>query len=356
MTQYVFTPDSGDGYVPLSRTKSGRLVRKHILSTGRLYHSSLPKGFVDIDEDFLDTVVTNFSNKVCDIVQFPIVDDKNNHVEDPFRNAGEVVKLKREGDKLYSYLDVRKSEAVQAIDDRTLIGASAMLAMDYKDTRTNKNVGPTLLHVAGTNRPHILELEDYEVLAASVDSNGEAVFLTATPDPKENTPMPITTKEEAFAYLSSEHDIDVQALLEKSESLDGVAELSAKLSESLEKSGVIQLSNGDTARAEDIVLAVGQLVEDKTELSGRIEALEASAARTAAEVEVDGLVDGGFIAASQRDAFVELRLSNEETFKALVPEKPIIALSGEPAGFQPSDESPAADVAEYIERVSQITA
>lgn len=354
MSQYVFTPDTGDSFVPLSRSKSGRLVRKHILSTGPLYHSSLPKGVVDIDEKFLDTVVANFSAKVCDIVQFPLVDDKNNHVEDPLRNAGEVVKVKRDGNKLYAYVDVRKSEAVQAIEDRTLIGASAMLAMNYKDTRTNKFVGPTLLHVAGTNRPHIVELEDYEVLAASVDSNGEAVFLTANPEHKETTPM--NTKEEAFAYLASEHDIDVQALLDKSESLDGVAELSAKLSEALEKNGVIQLSNGDTARAEDIVLAVGQLVEDKTELSNRIASLEATAARSAAEAEVDGLVEGGFVAASQRDAFVELRLSNEETFKALVPEKPIINLSGEPTGFQPADNSPEADVTAYIERVSQIAA
>lgn len=166
----------------------------------------------------------------------------------------------------------------------------------------------------------------------------------------------MNTKEEAFAYLASEHDIDVQALLDKSESLDGVAELSAKLSEALEKNGVIQLSNGDTARAEDIVLAVGQLVEDKTELSNRIASLEATAARSAAEAEVDGLVEGGFVAASQRDAFVELRLSNEETFKALVPEKPIINLSGEPTGFQPADNAPEADVTAYIERVSQIDA
>lgn len=352
MANYVFTPDTGESFLALSRSKQGRLVRKHILSTGRLFHDSVPGGYVDIDDNFLDKVVANFSNRVS-IVQFPIVDDKNNHVEDPYRNAGEVVKLKNDKGKLYAYIDVRKDEAVKAIDERTLIGASAMLALNYKDTRTNQFVGPTLLHVAGTNRPHVLDLEDYEVLAASVDSNGEAVFLSASPNPMKET-SDMSTKEELFATLLAEHDIDVASLIEKSDSVDGVAELSAKLSEALDKSGVIQLSNGETANAEDLVLAVGQLVDEKTELSNRVSALELSAQRSSAEAEVDRLIEEGRVLEVQREAFVNLRLSNEETFNQLVPEKPLIELSGQPAGFAPQDEAPAGDVTEYIERVSQI--
>lgn len=350
--KYVFTPDTDQGYVPLSRTRSGRLVRKEILRVGDLNYPGVKGGKVKIDRTFLSNVVDNFNNKVCDIVQFPLADANNSHTEDPLRNGGEVVKLQNEGDSLYAYIDVRNQDVAKGIEEKTIIGASAMLALDYTDTRTGKKAGPTLLHVAATNRPHVLELEDFEVIAASVDSKGEAVLLTAETDHKENTPM--TTKEEAIEYLKSEHDIDVNSLLEAHDANASVAELSQKLSEALEATGVIKLSNGETAKAEDLVLAVGQLAEDKVALSGRVEALEAASAKTAAEAEVDKLIEGGYFAEAQRDALVDLRLSNEETFKALTPEQPIIKLSGEAAGFVPADEGPDATVTSELDRLSAL--
>src|SRR5690606_9457035 len=128
---------------------------------------------------------TNFKNKVCPIVQVPVVDEKNRHSEDPLRNIGRVVDLSVDEGKLYATI-----EAYKHGDDigKTLIGASAMLSTDYVDTRTSEKTGPTLLHVAVTNRPHVTELEDFEeIIAASSDSSGEAVLLTA--DNEENTSM-----------------------------------------------------------------------------------------------------------------------------------------------------------------------
>lgn len=351
--QYVFTPNADQGFVPLSRSKTGRLVRKQILKTGTLNYPGVKGGKVEIDNAFLSNLVDNFDSKVCDIVQFPLADNNNAHSEDPLRNGGEVVQLKHEGDALYAYIDVRKDEVVQGISDKTIIGASAMLALDYTDTRTGKKAGPTLLHVAATNRPHVLELEDFEVIAASVDSTGEAVLLTATTDNEENTPM--TTKDEAFEYLKSEHDIDVAALLERSGDTDATAALSA-LAEKLGGSGVIKLSNGEDFKADDIVLGVGQLVDDNAALSSRVDALELSGRTAAAEAEVDKLITDGFLPEAKREAYVSLRLSNEETFKALVPEQPVIKLSGEPAGFVPADESHDDIVSAEIKRYSEMTA
>ncbi len=162
------------------------------------------------------------------------------------------------------------------------------------------------------------------------------------------------TKDELFEELKAEHDIDVQALIDGSSANSGVAELSAKLTEVLGGANIIKLSNGETANAEDLVLAVGQLVEDKTELSNRIGALEAASAKASAEAEVDKLIGEGRIAEATRDAFVDLKLSAPETFDKIVPEQPIIKLSGEPTGFAPADETPDATVQSEIDRYSAI--
>jgi hypothetical protein len=352
--KYVFAPNADEGFIPLSRSKSGRLVRKQILKTGPLNYPGVKGGKVELTNDMFDKIVENFNEKVCDIVQFPMADNNNAHSEDPLRNAGEVVQLQHEGDSLYAYIDVRKPEVMEGIANKTVIGASAMLALNYTDTRTGKAAGPTLLHVAGTNRPHVLELDDFEVIAASVDSKGEAVLLSAPTDNKETPHMETLT--EIFDHLKAEHNIDVPALQASVAENAGVAELSAKISDALQNTGVIKLSNGESAKAEDLVLAVGQLAEDKVELSNRVEALELSNKRIAAEAEVDKLIEDGFIAESTRAAFVDLKLSNEETFKALVPEQPIIKLSGEPHAFVPADAKPDDVVAAEIDRYVGLSA
>ena len=77
--------------------------------------------------------------------------------------------IQREGDKVYTLLDIRDPAAAEKMG-KTLLGASAFLHMDYTDTRTNKKVGPTLLHTCVTNRPYVTDLDDYEeVVAATAD-------------------------------------------------------------------------------------------------------------------------------------------------------------------------------------------
>lgn len=351
--QYVFTPNADGEFLPLSRTKSGRLVRKQILKTGPLNYPKLKGGKVELTNEMFDHIVANFDAKVCDIVQFPMADKNNAHSEDPMRNAGEVVKLQHEDDSLYAYIDVRDADVAKKIENKTILGASAMLALDYTDTRTGKSAGPTLLHVAGTNRPHVVELEDFEIIAASVDSNNEAVLLTA---PTENEETPQMDLPEILGLLKTEHGIDVPELQAKVAESTGVAELSAKLTAALESNGLIQLSNGENAKAEDLVLAVGQLVDDKVVLSGRVDTLEKGIKRQAAEAEVSKLIDDGFIPEATREAYIDLKLTNEATFKALIPEQPIIKLSGEATAFVPLDETPSEIVASEIDRYVALAA
>lgn len=94
MTGYVIVPpEKGAGFVELSGSNKGRVFEKHILSYGDLHYPGVKGGKVKVDDAFADTLIANFTNKVCDIVQVPKAGAGNEHTEDPDRNIGEVIGL-----------------------------------------------------------------------------------------------------------------------------------------------------------------------------------------------------------------------------------------------------------------------
>src|ERR1044072_4503734 len=192
--ELVIVPSDGDGYVELARTKQGRLFRKHILNKGPLLHPTTG-ATISIDDKFVSTLTKNFNDGVCDIVQVPLANDKNEHSEDPMRNIGEVIGIEAKDDKVYAVIDARDAPAADKLG-KTLLGASAMLHLDYTNTKTGQKVGPTLLHTCVTNRPYVTGLEDYkEIVAATSDTSQRAVLLTTAPAPAEvvEVPAPSTT-------------------------------------------------------------------------------------------------------------------------------------------------------------------
>lgn len=347
MDGIVFTPGQDEGYVALSRTPTGRLFKKHILSKGTLHYPGVKGGKVQIDDDFMDRVVENFKKGTAGIVQFPVADANNNHTESPLANIGEIVDVKKEGDKLYSYIDVRDETAAPKVG-KTILGASAMLSLNYTDTRTGQKAGPTLLHVAATNRPHVVDLEEFQELAAlSADSSNKAVFLTALTE--EKTTMDL---DELIATLRDEHNIDVPALQATAADAANVAKLTAELTEALSEGGVLKLSATDEGPStEDIVAAVTQLAQDRVELTGKVDALVEESKKSAAVARVDAEIAAGKILPAKREANINLLLSNAETFEELLPEKPLVALSAE-SGFVPADETPDLVIADEIARLT----
>jgi hypothetical protein len=323
----VYVPGEDDSFVALSRTKSGKLFRKHILSKGTLFYPGIKGGKVEITDEFLAKLSENFEKKVTPIVQTPVVGDNNAHSEDPFRNIGEVVGLEVEDGKAYAVIDARDEVAAQKLG-KTLLGASAMLSLDYTDTRTNTKAGPTLLHVAITNRPHLTDLDDFqEVIAASAsDSSSKAVVLTAAKTTKEN---PMMDLDELIAVARDEHGIDIPELQQAAARAGDFAKLSAELQDKLSNSGVLKLSADDASGTEDIVAAVASIVDTNVELSAKVDTLVQDAATAKAEKRVDELVASGFITPAKRDSSLKLLLSNAELFDELLPEKPIVELSAE---------------------------
>lgn len=317
-------PRSAEGYVELSRTRLGKLYRKHILNLGELkYEGKTYK----LDDDWYARLKDNFNSGVADIVQVPLANDANQHSEDPSRNLGEVVDIERQGNKVYAVIDARK----QADDfGKTLLGASAFLHMNYTDTSTQKRVGPALLHVAVTNRPYITKLEPYqEIVAASADGTGEVLVLASEEEPVS------MTREELLAALKAEHGIDVEALQSQAAQRTDAAALTAAITSALQDTGTVKLT-GDGLDAETISGAIVELANDNKGLRESVTRLE----RNAAETEVDGYIAAGRLLPKTKATAVELALSNRDALDAILApaDQPYVRLAHQEGAPAPDGE------------------
>jgi hypothetical protein len=363
--ELVIVPSDGDGYVELARTKQGRLFRKHILNKGELIHPTTKKK-IKVDDTFIGTLKDNFAKGYCDIVQVPLAGKNNEHTEAPEKNIGEVIGIEEKDNKVYALIDARKPEFADQLG-KTLLGASAMLHLDYTDTKTDTKVGPTLLHTCVTNRPYVTGLDDYqEILSATSDTSQGAVLLSAdvvevTPteekdemgdEPTKETPAK-PTKDELLSILKSEHGVDVSALQAKAEEGTQAAQLSKALVTALSDAGVVKLAAENTTEApstEDVVGAVAELAQNNVTLTDKVSKLE----RRDAQYAVDALVEAGRVLPAQKNAFVDLKLSNPSMFDALVPAQPIVKLSTEDGVSPPEDAAHKKNIDEEVARLSAL--
>jgi hypothetical protein len=317
----------GTSFVALGRSRQGRLFRKQILHRGSLRHP-VSGSTITVDDAFLSRVVENFNNNVCDIVQVPLANAANEHVEDPDRNIGEVIGVEADESGLWAIIDARSEEHADKLG-KTLLGASALMHLDYTDSTTGEQVGPTLLHVAVTNRPYVTELAGFEeILAATADgSDDEAALYVAIDDEGEESSMDL---DKIKALLKDEHQIDLDGLIAGAETASEPTEemVAAAAKKILEDAGVA-LSNTSSGSPTEVGEAL------KLELSKRDTAIDALKQTvdvlqaSAVESKVDGLIAVGRILPAQRDAMVKLARQDEALFDSIVPDKPLISLSRE---------------------------
>lgn len=320
-------PAVGEGFVELAATSKGKLFRKQILRMNESFlHPANPSKKIHVDEKFAKTLVDNFNSGIGGIVQFPFVDAKNRHVESPEANRGEVVGLSYDDKGVYATIDVRRdADSVGS----TVLGASAMMNLNYQDRKNGDFHGPTLLHVAATNRPYLNDLGPYEQIALS-DVSGDELVMLSRVDEESVSDMSL---EEMLAALKRDHGIDVADLQRRAATADaalsgGVAddELVAALSSVLRAADadLVALSDSDEdASIEDVAAGVIELSRNYADTRSRLDEME----RTAAEAEVDALVSSGRILPAQRDAFLEVRLSDSDLFESLVPSEAVVSLS-----------------------------
>jgi hypothetical protein len=363
--ELVIVPSDGDGYIGLARHRTGKLFRKHLLSKGALRHPKTGE-LIDIDDEFLNKLKTNFENRVCPIVQVPLANKNNEHSEEPDRNIGEVVDLEITDGKAYAVIDIRDPEHAARMG-KTYLGASAMLSLDYADTKTGKNVGPTLLHSCVTNRPYVTDLDDYEeIVAATSDSAHEAaVLLTETnviekasketemPPEQENTEtVAEPTLEELLTTLKTKHNIDVTALQAQQNDAAQQAQLSRTIVDALTNAGIVKLTNDDSIDTKTAATAVQELATNNITLSHRVQSLE----KREAEHAVDGLISEGRVLPAQRDVMVEMKLSYPAMFDKVVPAQSIVKLTNEIGVNAPNDQSHKVDIDAEIKRYADMAA
>lgn len=325
---YVASP-KGEGYVSLSRTAHGKLFRKMILPMGSFVHPADAQAKITVDKAMAQKLVDNFNKGYCDTVQIPVVNDANKHVEDPLRNAGEVIDLDYDDTGVYATLDARK----YAEDfGKTILGCSAFMHLNYTDTKTGAKVGPTLLHVAATNRPYITNMDGFkEIAALSADnqSDNPPVLLVA----EEEVSLSNTTEkdgpmdEKELIAALKEKGIDVEALQAQA---TRAAELSGQLDEVNAQLSLSGADGSTTISIKELAEGLVELSSANKTLASTVDALKAdrdALQLSAAEAEVDALVKVGRVLPKQKEAMVKLSMSDRATFDALVPEKAIVSLS-----------------------------
>lgn len=320
MDKIILSGTVTDDFIECSKRHvktTGRLFKKQIFRWGEFNHPMNPDIKINVDQKFYDSLKRNFDNGVCPIVQVPLADEFNRHVESPEKNIGEVVDMSADSSGVYVYIDARRhAEDIGEI----ILGASAKISLNYKDTATNNSVGPTLLHVALTNRPFLTNLSDFETVSASnADTTDEVVLLTGGDTqipPKEEPHM---DKEELIAALS-EYDIDVMAGQQALTDLEGYVSLSSVLGEDIVatpdtlSSAIVELTSSLGERD-------SKIAEQETRIQSLTEQiLEVNLA--AAEAEVDTLIAAGRIRPSTREAMIDLSQNDRERFELfLIPEE-----------------------------------
>lgn len=132
------------------QSMAGTMFYKQIAKFGKWVNPLYPIEFMELDREWAQTIVDNFNAGIIDRVPVPL-----DHTDATEANTGEVVKLEIKDDGLYAYLDIRRPNVVEDINNGLIFDVSISFDWDYIDTADGKHHGPTLLHVALVNNPYL---------------------------------------------------------------------------------------------------------------------------------------------------------------------------------------------------------
>lgn len=329
------------------------LFRKQLLKIGRWVHPNDPTKHMDITEEVIDKIVTNFNNKVLDNVPVPVT-----HTDDPTKNSGYVVGMEKTADGLDCLLEVKDADVATKIKQGLIPGISASIAWDYLKKDTGKLVGPVVRHAALVDNPYIKQLRGFDVVALSDTEN--AVPLT------EYNKLPeggkTMTLEEIKALLKKDHNISLDDLLavdkkvkdgllvEKTAGDAATAALCDKIKTAL--GDTVQLA--DSVTEEAIIAAVSNIAQTSKTVSGKVAELSDKLLSMEADGAVEALIKAGKVVPASKQSFVDLYKKDKAMFGTMTAGLPQIVSFGEQGGSQQVDLSDEAKLKAETERYEKM--
>lgn len=203
---HIIILDAGSSVV--SKTDIPKEIEK--LAKGTVYYKMIarygdwvdpfwPMDKMTLDRAWADQIVSNFKAKVIDHVPIP-----NNHTDDVEANTGEVIGLVAGDDGLYGYLDIRRQETVDDIENGLIFDDSISFDWQYRDTKTGKDHGAVLLHVALVNNPYLKGMTGFEKVkdaikqmsASLAPAHSASAIMLSESKAKELNAMLVTIKND----------------------------------------------------------------------------------------------------------------------------------------------------------------
>lgn len=299
----------------------------------------------------ISKIVANFQAGLRDDVPVPL-----GHDLDAIQNTGHVVALEQDGDRLFGLIQVKDKDIAEDLDEELLTGGSAMINLNYVDAESGQEHGPTLIHWAITNAPHIKGLAPYEAVALGEDAEGATfIALDETNRDKGGSMDPI---KEALQKLSEASDEDLRKALEELRP-DMFKDDEESSEEDIEKAKTEAAKEAEekilTALSEKgITLDLGENEEGKetkakvdvtkspeyVALAEEVTGMRQERAEEKAAALIDGAIEAGKLIPAQKDALMNIALGEKDAttglrkggagvdaVAALIPEKPLVDLT-----------------------------
>lgn len=352
-----------------------RTYRKRILRYGKWSHKAAPDGVLAVDESYGKKLVNNFTGKVFDAVK-AVKGHPKTEAEAIANAAGDVVALDdlggADGPGVYATVTVPEDVSAE-IDSGAIVGCSAGIIPSYADHELDGkgSVGPVLEHLAFTNTPYIKGLGGFSPVHLA--DSGDSVLLSL---PNDKDDLEGTMTREELLAKAKELGIDIETLEADAGKVSGleaelaeakkpekpepteatakatkdaaVGEVVAALSDAFAGAELIELAEGETPTLKGLVdsiatgLAAGKATGEKLALSE-------------AEADVDAAIKDGKALPAQRDSLIKVRLSDKETYEALIPEHPLVDLS-EHGTAELADGTTLADGTKATDEVDRLVA
>lgn len=306
--------------------------RKQILAFGLWKHPDNREVEFEITPEVADQIIDNFKKGVP--VEAPVV---LTHTDNPKAKVGgvkEFIKTDKGLDAVLTVDDEEMNSNIESADKAP--GVSCWLDLQYKDKKTDEDVGAVVKHVALVNHPYIEGLSGFQDVSLSDKEEKYTPLVMSEEKLYGGINMPDTiTKEIAIKFLKDKEKVDVAALLSDSEELKVISDridkgelvskedkqklLSDELMKKLRDELKLGDGNGDEKKAEELVknmlekyvtLSTAQEKTDK-EVKDMKEALT----EMRAETTVGALLSDGFAFPKEKDTLKKLYHSDIKLFE-----------------------------------------